>query len=180
MTSLGPALTRSGGLNLVPTKQTRSERTSLVPTKQARSEKPNLMPTNGIRPRELNPRPSRAATQTSGAIYRSDRISVNAALIESLSTLEVIAKKKVSPYQRWRPTPGVYGGRMVSPSPGDSEHFPKGAHRAGVWDPADCTKNVFLEEVVAVKHDVQQEPDAGGSEQYFRHIGGGPFSVLDN
>ncbi|KAL6955669.1 hypothetical protein U1Q18_042863 [Sarracenia purpurea var. burkii] len=101
-------------------------------------------------------------------------------LVESLSTLEVIAKKKVSPYQRWRPTPGVYDGRMVSPSPGDSEHFSKGVHRAGVWDPTDCTKNVFLEEVVAVKRDVQQEPDAGGSEQYFRHIGGGPFSVLDN
>ncbi|KAL6980054.1 hypothetical protein U1Q18_021705 [Sarracenia purpurea var. burkii] len=75
--------------------------------------------------------------------------------IESPSTLEAIAKKKVSPYQRWRSTPEVVDGSMVSPSPGDSKHFSKGVHHAGVWDPTDCTKNVFLEEVVAVKRDVQ-------------------------
>ncbi|KAL6954100.1 hypothetical protein U1Q18_049923, partial [Sarracenia purpurea var. burkii] len=48
----------------------------------------------------------------------------------------------------------VFDGRTVSPSPGNSKHFSKGVHHAGDSDPTDCTKNVFLEEVVAVKRDV--------------------------
>ncbi|KAF3782747.1 hypothetical protein EJ110_NYTH33527 [Nymphaea thermarum] len=48
---------------------------------------------------------------------------------------------------------------------GDAVHLVDGVHLVGLGDPPDAGEDVLLEEVLAVKGDVEEEPGGGGSEQ---------------